>query len=142
MGDNLPVIELGASWILNDAKCSNGFICVSNDLGQIKCWGLNDHGQLGHEDTVNRGDGPNEMGDNLEVVDLGTDFLCSTTALPSGGGGDHSCLVSDDLDVKAWGNNDHGQCGNGEMGENDGDDPNEMGDYLPIIDTNREPTAL
>jgi len=142
MGDNLPVIDLGASWILNDVKCSVGFICVSNDLGQIKCWGLNNYGQLGYEDTVNRGDGPNEMGDHLEVVDLGTDFLCSTTALPSGGGGDHSVVVSDDLDVKAWGNNDHGQCGNGEMGENDGDDPNEMGDYLPIIDTNREPTAL
>jgi hypothetical protein len=37
----------------------------------LKCWGLNDHGQLGLGDTEVRGDGPGEMGDALPAVELG-----------------------------------------------------------------------
>jgi alpha-tubulin suppressor-like RCC1 family protein len=39
---------------------------------QVKCWGLNSGGQLGLGDTNARGDGANEMGNNLPAVDLGT----------------------------------------------------------------------
>ena len=100
---------------LNDIKLSNGFTCVSSSTGWLKCFGLNDEGQLGYEDTENRGDDSDEMGDYLDYVDLGDDFNITLTMLPSGYGGSHSCLISDDLDVKAWGSNDYGQLGNGDV---------------------------
>ena len=41
----------------------------------LKCFGRNDAGQLGYGDTNNRGDEPDEMGDDLPFVDLGADFV-------------------------------------------------------------------
>ena len=46
--------------------------CVILDNDSVKCWGLNGEGQLGRGNTANRGDGPNEMGNALAAVDLGT----------------------------------------------------------------------
>merc|ERR1719474_1539050 len=45
--------------------------CTSDDNGMVKCWGRGDYGQLGYNDLENRGDNPNEMGDNLPFLDLG-----------------------------------------------------------------------
>ena len=42
---------------------------VLND-NSVKCWGHNLLGELGIGDAVHRGDGPNEMGDNLPAVPL------------------------------------------------------------------------
>ena len=38
--------------------------------GTVKFWGYNTNGQLGQGNTNNIGDGSNEMGDNLSVIDL------------------------------------------------------------------------
>jgi alpha-tubulin suppressor-like RCC1 family protein len=46
--------------------------CVWNTDHTLNCWGYNDDGQLGHNDTQNWGDGPNEMGASLPNTDLGT----------------------------------------------------------------------
>merc|ERR1719384_426941 len=37
----------------------------------VKCWGLNDYGQLGYGDTSNRGDAAGEMGENLDFISFG-----------------------------------------------------------------------
>lgn len=42
------------------------------DNSALKCWGSNQFGQLGLGDTAARGDGANELGNSLPVVDLGT----------------------------------------------------------------------
>jgi alpha-tubulin suppressor-like RCC1 family protein len=46
--------------------------CVWNTDDTLNCWGANDAGQLGHNDTTQWGDGPNEMGASLPNTDLGT----------------------------------------------------------------------
>ena len=142
MGDDLDTVDLG-TFTLNDIKLSNGFTCVSSSAGTLKCFGLNDEGQLGLGDTDNRGDDSDEMGDYLDTVDLGDDFIIDLTELPAGYGGSHSCLISDDLDVTAWGSNDYGQLGNGdETGEAIGDEANEMGGNLTYLDLSRFPTDM
>lgn len=46
-------------------------ICALLSGGKVKCWGMNDYGQLGLGDTATRGDQAGEMGASLPVVDLG-----------------------------------------------------------------------
>src|SRR4051794_41102081 len=48
------------------------YACVILSDGRMKCWGENADGQLGLGDTNHRGDQPNEMGDHLPAIDLGT----------------------------------------------------------------------
>ena len=45
-------------------------VCYKDTSGKVKCWGRSNLGQLGYGDTTMRGDGSNEMGDNLATVDL------------------------------------------------------------------------
>ena len=104
--------------------------------GVIKCWGVNNHGQLGLGDTAYRGDGPGEMGDDLPVVDLGT----GRTAKMISAGYYHTCAVLDDDSVKCWGYNSHGQLGLGHTSSR-GDGPGEMGDALPAVDLGTGRTA-
>ena len=78
--------------------------------GVIKCWGVNNHGQLGLGDTAYRGDGPGEMGDALDAVDLGP----GRTAKMIDAGNDHTCAVLDDDSVKCWGKNNYAQLGLGD----------------------------
>ena len=54
---------------------SGGYTCALLDDKSLKCWGGNYNGQLGLGDTNNRGDASGEMGDNLPVVDLGSNYL-------------------------------------------------------------------
>ena len=88
MGNYMTLVDVGDDFIIDDAKCSNGFTCVlgiDGNLGEIKCFGLNDNGQLGYGDTDNRGCDEDDLGDNLEEVDLGQGY--NVTQLPTGSGG-------------------------------------------------------
>ena len=67
------------------------------------------YGQLGYGDTNNRGDGPNEMGDNLPTVDLGS----GKKAKFFEAGYYHTCAVLNDDTVKCWGKK-YGQLGYGD----------------------------
>ena len=95
----------------------------------MKCWGRGNYGQLGYGDTNNRGDGPNEMGDNLPTVDLGNGKTVKILVA----GGYHTCAVLNDDTVKCWGRWNNGRLGYGDT-NNRGDGPNEMGDNLPTVD--------
>ena len=74
----------------------------------LKCWGRGDDGRLGYGDTTTRGDGPNEMGNNLPTVDLGTGKTAKQVD-----GYRHTCAILDDDTLKCWGKNDYGQLGIG-----------------------------
>lgn len=58
--------------------------------------GENQRGQLGRGDTNTTGDEPDEMGDNLIAVDLGTGEVAAALAL----GDEHTCVLLASGDVK------------------------------------------
>ncbi|MBI4405658.1 MAG: hypothetical protein HY537_15980 [Deltaproteobacteria bacterium] len=68
MGDALLPINLGSGLGISSIATGNFHHCVLLNNNTIKCWGYNQFGQLGLEDTANRGDQPGEMGDSLPAV--------------------------------------------------------------------------
>ena len=58
--------------VCNPVVTGHKFSCRLNSTGAVKCWGYNDKGQLGQEDNDSRGNDPNEMGDRLSEIDLGS----------------------------------------------------------------------
>jgi len=137
IGDDLPAVDLGTGRTAVAISVGADHTCVLLDDESVKCWGQNFAGQLGLGDTDSRGDDANEMGDNLPVVDLGTD----RTAVAISAGTTHACALLDDGRVKCWGYNNKGELGLGELG-NRGSGANEMGDNLPVVDLGTGRTAV
>ena len=129
MGKHLIPIDLGTGRTAIGISVGTPFSCALLDNGTVKCWGIGSFGQLGQGNTTSRGDGPDEMGDNLATIDLGTD----RTATNLTSGRYHTCTALDDGTTKCW-----GWGANGRLGQEDtddlGDEPGEMGDNLTPID--------
>ena len=128
MGDNLPALSLGTGRTALYLTAGRGHTCAVLDNQQIKCWGYGGDGELGYEDTTNRGAQSNQMGDNLPFVNLGTG---RTVALMSSGLV-HNCVVLDNGDVKCWGQNTDGRLGLGNS-RTYGASAGTMGDSLPSV---------
>jgi hypothetical protein len=137
MGATLPAVNLGPGRTALQLAAAGGHTCARLDDGSVKCWGLNDRGQLGLGDTQSRGDGPGEMGATLPAADVGP----GRTALQLAAGVNHTCARLDDGSVKCWGMNNFGQLGLGDT-QNRGDGPGEMGATLPAVDLGPGRTAL
>ena len=142
MGDALPVSKLGtgrtATSISSGLPTTSPHTCAVLDDGSVKCWGYNQHGQLGIGNTTTMGDTFfGRMGDNLSAVDLGT----GRTAVDVSVGDRFSCALLDNGDVKCWGRNSNGQLGIGNT-THMGDDANEMGDNLASVDLGTGRTAV
>ncbi len=127
--DVLPAIDLGAERTAVSISAGSDHTCAVLDNGQVKCWGKNNFGQLGQGHTDSLGDGPNEMGDNLPTVDLGTE----QTAKSVHAGYLFSCAHLTNDDIKCWGWNAQGSLGQ-KTNQHKGDAPGEMGDALEPID--------
>lgn len=131
LGNNLASISLGSGRTATAVYAFGYVSCAKLDDGSMKCWGRNSSGQLGMGDKANRGDGSNEMGDNLTALDLGT----GRTASKVSGGLDFMCALLDNGTVKCWGNGKFGQNGNDNTAVL-GDGAGEMGDSLPVVNIN------
>lgn len=135
MGDQLPRVDLGED--LNVIKITAGanHSCALLSDNTIKCWGYNNEGQLGLGDMQNRGESPNQMGENLATTDLGEGRVIDLEA-----GGGHSCALFEGGSVKCWGYNRYGQLG---LGENvsRGSAPGQMGEKLSKIDLGKVPVS-
>ena len=127
MGENLSVVNMGSMFVV-DMYAGYDHSIVLGDDGQIKSWGNGLSGQTGYGGSSDRGDNANEMGDYLPYNNLGTgryviDFYGIQAA---------SCALLDNYGVKCWGSGTSGKLGSGSS-SSIGDDPSEMGDYLPFV---------
>jgi alpha-tubulin suppressor-like RCC1 family protein len=128
MGNALPPVALGTGKKAVAITAGYAHTCALLQGGAVKCWGWNHDEQLGTGDDLDRGDGPNEMGDALPAVDLGL----GKKAIAIAAGTIHTCALLDDGGVKCWGDNHTGQLGAGDT-VNRGHDPAELGDHLPAV---------
>ncbi len=124
MGDALPAVDLGTGRTAKAVSVGGGFVCAILDNDMVKCWGNNTYGQLGLGDTNDRGDEPFEMGDALPYVKLRT----GRTAVAITTSGWETCVLFDDMNVSCWG----GFAP--QTGTQIGDQPNEMGDALRVLE--------
>jgi alpha-tubulin suppressor-like RCC1 family protein len=76
MSDSLPYVDVG-SWSpgagvsrVLEISAGGAHTCAVLENDGVKCWGGNAMGQLGLEDSANRGDWPGEMGDALSFVSI------------------------------------------------------------------------
>lgn len=135
-GAGMPFVDLGSNRdVIGITAHRRGYCALFRD-GRVKCWGGGSP-VLGLGDRETRGDDPDEMGDALPYVDLGTGVRA--VGLHSAMGGHsyaegHVCIWTDEGHVKCWGDNDRGQLGIPLTGQAIGDDPGEMGDALPYVD--------
>jgi hypothetical protein len=77
MGDYLPYIELGTGYSAIGIFAGFNFACVILDNQKVKCWGANEHGELGICSTTDIGKGSTQMGDALQFVNE-----CPPTSAP------------------------------------------------------------
>eukprot|EP01083_Nonionella_stella_P113926 336334_1 len=89
MSDSLLEIDLGTSFIPMQIVTGYDHTCALSTAHKVKCFGRNNYGKLGYGDTNDRGDGANEMGDDLLEIDLGTNFIPMQIMA-----GDYLCLIN------------------------------------------------
>jgi len=122
----LPVVNLGTGRTATAIDGGFYHTCALLDNASVKCWGLNNRGQLGIDNNTNMGNTSGSMA-QLTGINLGT----GRTATAISAGNEHSCALLDNASVKCWGYNGYGQLGiqSNDMGDNTG----EMA-VLPSID--------
>jgi alpha-tubulin suppressor-like RCC1 family protein len=102
----LGYVNLGAGRTAKQVSLSYVHSCAVLDNDQIKCWGRNNYGQLGYDDTTTRGNTGGSMA-ALGYVDLGV----GRTAKFVSAGDSFTCAILDNDQVKCWGINSSGQLG-------------------------------
>lgn len=105
---------MGVDELCTDGLCQTGggrwrhvvagraHTCAISQAGKVWCWGSNEQGQLGHPQTSMRALSP------VETVNLGTVEQLDATD-------QHNCVVDASSLAWCWGDNTHGQIGNGQQ---------------------------
>jgi alpha-tubulin suppressor-like RCC1 family protein len=146
MGDSLTAIDLGSGRTAKAIVAGGSHTCAILDNSAINCWGRSNEGQMGrggkNGDTHQVGDGPNEMGNQLDAIELGT----GRTATAIAAGYHHTCAILDNSSIKCWGSNNAGQLGLGDTSNRgdlttDGLGRSEMGGNLPVVNLGAGRTA-
>lgn len=129
-------VDLGAGRTVVKFDVGAAHACAILDNNDLKCWGNGGAGRLGYGNTQSKGDGANEMSDNLLAVDLGTGLYATEVIA----GGAHTCAILNTGVLKCWGTGGSGRLGYGTT-NNRGDGANEMGDLLPAVNLGLGRTA-
>lgn len=140
--ENLIPLDFGPDFIATKLFVGPNHNCVINLSGNVKCWGLNDRGQLGLGETENHGNRPNQMGNALSFVAFPNDHKAVHLSL----GNTFSCAALDSGSVVCWGQDNPkletgdslgpGILGRGSVVINGGiigDASGEMGDNLAAV---------
>jgi alpha-tubulin suppressor-like RCC1 family protein len=85
--------------------CGESHTCAAIAGGGVRCWGANFAGQLGDGTIVGKPDPVEVMG------------LSGMTVVGVSAGSSHTCVVTAGGAVWCFGENDHGQLGNGDIGD-------------------------
>jgi len=99
MGNYLPAVQLPL--LTTPSKLKGGFFATAiiTESQDLFMWGKNAEGQLGIGNTEDIGDEPNEMGEYLQPVNLGTTYKI----VEFSGGRLFSCAILDNYGIKCWG---------------------------------------
>jgi alpha-tubulin suppressor-like RCC1 family protein len=103
---DLDYVFLGTDRTAVSLACGMYHTCVIMDNGKVKCWGYNYDGQLGQDDTTDRGMVAGDM-EALQPVNLGAGY----TAVGISAGQTHTCAILSTGKLKCWGGNTYGQLG-------------------------------
>ncbi|CAM9979780.1 unnamed protein product [Ectocarpus sp. 12 AP-2014] len=137
MGESLPTVPLGEGVLVESISGGRDYQCAVLQDGGLKCWGRAEGGQLGSEDILTVGDDPDEMGDALPTVDLGS----AETAVEVSTASSHTCALLGSGGVKCWGKAFFGNLGLEDFRAK-GHAPGTMGDLLPLVDLGTDSVAL
>ncbi|HSP79319.1 MAG TPA: RTX toxin, partial [Myxococcaceae bacterium] len=99
--------------LINTLVAGSAHTCALLNDGNVRCWGLNDYGQLGYGHKNNIGD--NERPYTAGNLQLG-DGVVQLAA-----GSEHTCALLRSGYVRCWGRNQYGQLGYGHV-QSVGDD--------------------
>lgn len=132
-----PTINVGTGRSVVAISAGDLHTCALLDNATVKCFGSAGNGRLGTGDTMDIGDEPNELGDALLPINLGTGV--SVVAISAGGA--HTCVLLSSASVKCFGNGADGKLGIGSQADI-GDGPSEMGDALATVNVGTSRTVL
>lgn len=134
LGDKLPFLKFGKSRKLMKLLSNARSNCVLFEDGKVACFGYNLHGELGIGNNIPKGANPNDMDDNLQLINFGENLTVDSIHLGSSAW--HACIIANNgYGVKCWGYNYFGQLGYPDLVDR-GDNENEMGESLPFVDIN------
>jgi alpha-tubulin suppressor-like RCC1 family protein len=104
-------VPQSASAAVTEVDAGAAFTCAVTDSGNVKCWGLNNSGNLGNDTTLHSFSPVNVLD-----PDDPSGLLTGATGITAGGTNEneqHACSVHQDGVAKCWGRGTDGQLGNG-----------------------------
>jgi alpha-tubulin suppressor-like RCC1 family protein len=100
-------VDLGGGHKAKAIAAGDQHTCAILDDDTLKCWGANQYGQLGQNDTTVRGDSAGTTVAATPVVNLGAEKRVRAVAA----GASHTCVIRWDDKLLCFGRNNYGQLG-------------------------------
>mmetsp|Transcript_5604 Transcript_5604/g.12514 ORF Transcript_5604/g.12514 Transcript_5604/m.12514 type:complete len:676 (-) Transcript_5604:42-2069(-) len=137
MGTSLPLVNVGSGRTVIQVVAGEHSVCVLLDNRKAKCWGRNNYGQLGQENTDSYGLSGSTTPNLIGAIDLGSSFTPTKLAV----GKEAACALNAAGVVKCWGKGTYGRRGVGNT-DHIGTGSGQMGDSLEATNLGTGRTAV